>query len=106
MTVAGHDHSDPWMPERGSEQPEIEVPTPNSLPLSKNGFDVCFLRQSQLPRKADPIVRRPRTCSGAAPSGPCGPSCAGGSTPGVPIWSPCGRGTRECGCGACCGDGM
>jgi hypothetical protein len=38
VTVSGHDDADPGMAERGSEISEIEMPTPNSLPLSNDGF--------------------------------------------------------------------
>jgi hypothetical protein len=36
------------MPERGSEMPDVEVPTPNSLPLSNDGFNFGFARQALL----------------------------------------------------------
>ena len=52
MAVTGNDHADPWMPERGSEMTDVEVPTPNSLPLSNDGFNFGFARQAMLPRKS------------------------------------------------------
>jgi hypothetical protein len=78
VAMAWDDDPDPWRPERGSEMTDVEVPTPNSLPLSNDGFQFALARQPMLPRKASAIVRPRRTCSGGGPSGPCGPSCDGG----------------------------
>lgn len=52
VAVARNDDAYPWMPERGSELPDVEVPTPNSLPLSNDGFNFGFARQAMLPRKS------------------------------------------------------
>src|SRR4051812_37193675 len=78
VAVSRNDDPDSRRPERGSEMTDVEVTTPNSLPLSNDGFQFAFSRQSELPREASAIVRRLRTCSAGAPSGPCGPSCGGG----------------------------
>jgi hypothetical protein len=77
VAMSRNDHPDSWKPERGSEMTDVEVTTPNSLPLSNDGFQVALSRQPKLPRKTR-AVRRRRTCSGGAPSEPCGPFCGGG----------------------------
>src|SRR3954470_7916032 len=61
-----YNDTDPGMSERGSERSDVEVPTPNSLPLSIDKFQVAFARQPKRARKAGAFVRRPRTCSGDA----------------------------------------
>src|SRR4051812_15461791 len=78
VAVSRNDDADPGKPKRGSEMTDVEVTTPKSLPLSNDGFQFALSRQAKLPREASAIVRRLRTCSGDAPSGPCGPSCGGG----------------------------
>ena len=49
--------------ERGSEDPHVEMRSPNSLPLANYGLDVATPRQSVATRKSK-AVRRLRTCSG------------------------------------------
>ena len=67
MAVSRYDNSDARMAKRGSERSDVEVTTPNSLPLSKDGFNVAFSRQPKPPRKVDAVVRRLRICWGDAP---------------------------------------
>jgi hypothetical protein len=55
MAVSRHDDTDPRRTERGSEIPDVEVPTPNSLPLSNDAFQFAFSRQPKLPREASAI---------------------------------------------------
>jgi hypothetical protein len=78
VAMSRNDDPDSRKPERGSEMTDVEVTTPNSLPLSDDGFELALSRQPMLPRERRAIVRRRRTCSGGAPSGPCGPFCGGG----------------------------
>ena len=61
-----NDDSNPRMAKRGSERSDVEVLTPNSLPLSNDGFQVALARQPEPARKADALVRRRRICSGGA----------------------------------------
>ena len=51
--------------ERGSEDADVEMHGPNSLPLSNDGLYVGAPRQSVATRKAKAVVTRLRTCSGA-----------------------------------------
>jgi hypothetical protein len=48
--------------ERGSEDPDIEMNGPNSLPLSNDGLNIRTPRQPMPARKVEAVVRRPRTC--------------------------------------------
>jgi hypothetical protein len=52
VAVTRNDDAYPWMTKRGSELPDVEVPTPNSLPLSNDGFNFGLARQAMLPRKS------------------------------------------------------
>ena len=52
MAVPRNDQADSWRPERGSEMSDVEVTTPKSLPLSNDGLQFAFSRQSELPREA------------------------------------------------------
>jgi hypothetical protein len=86
VAMSGNDDANPWMPERGSEVADVEVPSPNSLPPSNDGFQVGLSRQPKLALETRAVaaigarerIRRLRTCSADGPSGPCGPSCDGG----------------------------
>jgi hypothetical protein len=52
VAVAWDDDTNPARPKRGSELTDVEVPTPNSLPLSNDGFNLGLARQAMLPRKS------------------------------------------------------
>jgi len=65
VLMARHHDSDTRRSERGSEDPDIEMHGPNSLPLSNDGLDVDTPRQSVATRESKAVVRRLRTCSGA-----------------------------------------
>ena len=52
VAMSGNDDANPWTPERGSEMTDVEVPTPNSLPLSNDGFQLGFSRKTRLPRES------------------------------------------------------
>src|SRR5262245_45039736 len=61
VAMARDDDSNSWKPKRGSELTDVEVPTPNSLPLSNDGFQFALSRQTMLAREASLFVRRRRT---------------------------------------------
>ena len=63
--VTGHHDTHAWKFERGSDDPDIEVHGPNSLPLSNDGLYVGAPRQPIATRKRKSAVMRLRTCSGA-----------------------------------------
>ena len=65
VLMTRHDDSDARRSKRGSEDPDIEMHGPNSLPLSNDGLDVDTPRQPVATRESKAIVRRLRTCSGA-----------------------------------------
>lgn len=55
VAVSRNDHTYPRRAERGSEITDVEVPTPNSLPLSNDAFQFALSRQPKLPRKTSAI---------------------------------------------------
>ena len=61
LVTRNHD-PDSRMTKRGSEDADIEIRGPNSLPLSDDILDVGASRQSLPARKAEAAVRRLRTC--------------------------------------------
>jgi hypothetical protein len=63
VAVSRHHDADSRMPERGNEISEVEMPAPNSLPPSNDGFQVGLPGQPKLSRKPGAVVRRPRTYS-------------------------------------------
>jgi hypothetical protein len=65
VLVTRHDDPDARRAERGSEDPDIEMHGPNSLPLSNDGLYVRAPRQPVATRKSKAVVMRLRTCSGA-----------------------------------------
>jgi hypothetical protein len=65
VLVPGHDDADARSAKRGSENPDVEVHGPNSLPLLNDGLYVRTSRESVSTRKSKAVARRLRTCSGA-----------------------------------------
>ena len=65
MLMKRHDDSDARRAKRGSEDPDIEMRGPNSLPLSNDGLYVQAPRQFIAPRKFKPVAMRLRICSEA-----------------------------------------
>lgn len=65
MMMARHDDPDARESKRGSENPDIEMHGPNSLPLSNDGLNILAPRQSLATRKRKAVVTRLRTCSEA-----------------------------------------
>jgi hypothetical protein len=63
VLVTRHDNPDSRRAERGSEDPDIEMCGPNSLPLSNDGLNVGTPRQLVATRKTKTVVRPRRTCS-------------------------------------------
>jgi hypothetical protein len=55
VAVARNDDTDPRRAERGSEITDVEVTTPDSLPLSNDAFQFALPRQSELAREASAI---------------------------------------------------
>jgi hypothetical protein len=62
VLVARHDDPDTRNAERGSEDPDIEIRGPNSLPLSNDGLNVEAPREPMATRKTEAVVTRLRTC--------------------------------------------
>jgi hypothetical protein len=62
MTVARDHNPNARMRERGSEDPDIEVHGPKSLPLSNDGLQVGAPCQPVATRESKARVRRLRTC--------------------------------------------
>jgi hypothetical protein len=65
VLMTRHHNSDPRTAERGSEDPDIEMDGPKSLPLSNDGLYVEAPRQPVATRETKAVVTRLRTCSGA-----------------------------------------
>jgi hypothetical protein len=65
MLVFGHHNANPRSAERGSEDSDIEMHGPNSLPLSNDGLYLGAARQPVVTRKTEVLVTRLRTCSGS-----------------------------------------
>jgi len=65
VLMTRHDDPDARKTERGSEHPDIEIRSPNPLPLSNDVLYVWPPRQSMLPRKTEAVVTRLRTCLAA-----------------------------------------
>jgi hypothetical protein len=65
VLMTRHDDPDTRKTERGSEDSDIEIRGPNSLPLSNDVLYVRAPRQSMLARETKTIVRRQRTCLAA-----------------------------------------
>jgi hypothetical protein len=65
VLMTRHHDPDARRAERGSEDPDIEMHGPDSLPLSNDGLYVRAPRQLVATRKSKAVVRRPRTCSEA-----------------------------------------
>ncbi len=65
MPVQRNDDSYAGKTKRGSQNADIEVLGPNSLPLSSDGLNVLATRQPIATRKSTPVVTLRRTCSGA-----------------------------------------
>jgi hypothetical protein len=66
MLVLGHDDSNTGTIKRGSEQTDVEVHGPNSLPLSDDGLKIVASRQAIATRKAKAAVTLRRTCPAAS----------------------------------------
>jgi hypothetical protein len=66
MIVLRYDDAYAWMRERGSERgsenADVEMCGPNSLPLSNDSLYVEAPRQTFATRKSEDVVRRRRTC--------------------------------------------
>ena len=77
LMMTRDDDGDTRMSERGSDYPDIEVPGPDSLPLSNDSLNLGASRQPARTRKPESVVRRRRTCPGAGRSGDDVLSCAG-----------------------------
>jgi hypothetical protein len=52
VLMSWHHDRDPWKRERGSEDPHIEMRSPNSLPLANDGLNVVPPRQTIPTRKS------------------------------------------------------
>jgi hypothetical protein len=65
VLMQGNDDPDAGKTKRGSEDPDVEVRGPNSLPLSNDGLYVGPPRQPVPARIAEAVVMRRRICSGA-----------------------------------------
>jgi hypothetical protein len=63
--MARDNDTNAWKLERGSDDPDIEMYGPNTLPLSNDGLYVGAPRQSISTREGKSAVMRLRTCSGA-----------------------------------------
>jgi len=55
-----HDHSDARMAKRGSKYPDVEIPRPDSPPLSNDGQYVAAPREPKRARITEAVVRRLR----------------------------------------------
>jgi hypothetical protein len=64
VAVLRNDESDTRMTQRGSENPDLEMLGPNTLPLSPYLLNVRALREPMAPREGKPPMRQ-RTSSGA-----------------------------------------
>jgi hypothetical protein len=65
MLVSRHDDANARNAERGSEDPDIEMYGPNSLPLSNDGLKILRARQPLATREPKAVVTRLRTCLAA-----------------------------------------
>lgn len=65
VLVTRHDDPDAGNAKRGSEDPDIEMYGPDSLPLSNDGLYVEAPRQPVATRKIEAVVTRLRTCLAA-----------------------------------------
>jgi hypothetical protein len=63
--MARHNDPDARKPKRGSEDSDIEVRSPNTLPLSNDALYVGASRQPMLSREPKAVVTRLRTCLAA-----------------------------------------
>lgn len=57
-----HDEAHPWMMEKGSECPNLEMRRSDSLPFACHLQEIGSMREPMAPRKAK-LLRRRRTCS-------------------------------------------
>ena len=55
VAMSRNDDPDSWRAERGSEITDVEVTTPDSLPLSNDAFQFALSRQPKLPRETSAI---------------------------------------------------
>jgi hypothetical protein len=62
VLMARHDNPNTRNAERGSEDPDIEIRGPNSLPLSNDALNIEAPRQPVATRKTEAVVTRLRTC--------------------------------------------
>jgi hypothetical protein len=104
MAVLRHNEANPWMTQRGSDNPDLEVLGPNTLPLCPSFLNIRSLRQPVAAREFVHATRR-RTSSGAEQSNGDALFSGAGSALHAPILSPFASGTHECEYGACYGDG-
>jgi hypothetical protein len=65
VLMARHDDPDARKTKRGSEDSDIEIRSPNPLPLSNDVLYIEAPRQPMLPRIAEAVVTRLRTCLAA-----------------------------------------
>ena len=65
VLVTRHDDPNARNAKRGSQNPDIEIRGPNSLPLSNDSLYVEAPRQAMLSRKTEAVVTRLRTCLAA-----------------------------------------
>jgi hypothetical protein len=63
VTVARNDDAHARMRERGSEYSDVEIHSPDSLPLLNGRFQISAPRHPKATREATPVVTRRRTCS-------------------------------------------
>lgn len=104
LAMLRDDHTHTWMRQRGSASPDLEIPRPDALPLTKDGAKVRIPPESELTRERECLTRR-RISTAVGLSAACDPSCADGSIPHVPSASPYVLGIHESEHGACCEDG-
>jgi hypothetical protein len=70
--VSRNDDSNPWIPARGRDYPNVEMRGSDSFPLSRDTLELHTACEPTAPRKAEPLprllVRRRRTYSGSEQS--------------------------------------